>query len=129
MKEQRLLFVYNANSDLFSAVSDFAHKILSPSTYQCHLCALTHSNFSEKQEWKTFIKTLPVKSIFLHKNEFAKQYKMDIVLPAIFFLSDGSIKEMIPKQQLESCQSLQELKTLVIQKLEDYVQHHHSHLQ
>ncbi|MGI8952546.1 MAG: hypothetical protein ACR2FN_13295 [Chitinophagaceae bacterium] len=49
-----LIFVYNADADLFSTLTDFAHKILSPSTYQCKLCALTYGNISMKQEWKFF---------------------------------------------------------------------------
>jgi hypothetical protein len=65
LKPQQLIFVYNANSDLFSTITDFAHKILSPSTYDCHLCALTYGNFSEKKEWKAFIENFPVNAIFL----------------------------------------------------------------
>jgi hypothetical protein len=128
MKEQQLLFVYNANSDLFSTVSDFAHKILSPSTYQCCLCALTFGNFSVKQDWKSFIEALPVKSVFLHKDEFEKKYKMDSTLPIVFLQSTRALIPIISKQQIEACQSLDELKKLVIQKLEDNVQHHHSNL-
>ena len=127
MKEQ-LLFVYHANSDLFSTVSDFAHKILSPSTYTCTLCALTYGNFSIKQEWKSFIETLPVKAIFLYKDEFKKQYRMDTALLAVFLQSGDTIKEFISRQEIENCRSLDELKKLVIQKLEDYAQHHYSHI-
>ncbi len=54
MNKQLLIFVYNANSDLFSTVTDFAHKILSPSTYQCQLCALTYGNFSKKAGMEIF---------------------------------------------------------------------------
>ena len=38
-------FVYNADGDVFSLVGDFAHKIFSPKTYNCNLCAITHGNF------------------------------------------------------------------------------------
>ena len=83
MKGQ-LLFVYNASSNLFSTVTDFAHKILSPSTYQCRLCALTYGNFSIKQEWKSFIESLPVKAVFLYKDEFEKEFKSQV--PCLLFL-------------------------------------------
>ena len=33
----KLIFVYNANSGKLSAALDIAHKIISPSTYQCRL--------------------------------------------------------------------------------------------
>ena len=51
----RLLFVYNADSGLFNTLTDIAHKMLSPKTYTCNLCAITHGLFSEKEEWKEFI--------------------------------------------------------------------------
>ena len=128
MMEQELIFVYNANSDLFSTVTDFAHKLLSPSTYSCNLCALTYGNFTVKQEWKSFIQDLATKTVFLHKNEFEKQYKIQPVLPAVFIKIDGAIKEIISKEQIKSCQSLEELEKLVKQKLEEHVQHHHTNL-
>ena len=37
----RLLFVYNADTGLFNALADSAHKILSPQTYQWVLCEVT----------------------------------------------------------------------------------------
>ena len=128
MKQQELIFVYNANSDLFSTVTDFAHKLLSPATYSCNLCALTYGNFTVKQKWKSFIEGLSIKTAFLHKDEFKKQYKIHTALPAIFMKADGAIKEIIPKEQIKSCQSLEELQNLVTRKLEEHVQHHHSDL-
>ncbi len=128
MKEQQLLFVYNANSDLFSSVSDFAHKMVSPSTYKCNLCALTYGNFSVKQEWKYFVETLSIKTTFLHKDEFIKQFKSGTALPAIFIQTSAGVQEIISQSNLNNCKSLEDLRTLVTQKLEAYVQHHHSNL-
>lgn len=129
MNEQELIFVYNANSDLFSTVTNFTHKILSPSTYSCNLCALTYDNFTIKQEWKSFIKGLPIKTTFLHKDEFEKRYKTEAALPAVFVSTDGTIKELITNTEIESCQSLGELQKLVTKKMEEYVQHYHPNLQ
>lgn len=120
MKNQ-LVFVYNAGSDLFSTVTDFAHKIFSPSTYQCQLCALTYDNFSMKQEWKSFIESLPMKTIFLHKDEFEKQYHIKTSLPAVFISSEGSINEIISQKQIEGCQTLEELRNLVSNTLNEHV--------
>ena len=127
MKEQ-LIFVYNADSDLYSTVTDFAHKILSPLTYQCQLCALTYGNFTVKQEWQSFIEKLPINTVFLHRDEFKKQYKIQSALPAIFISVNGATREMVTKQEIESCRSLQELKNLVTEKLKDHDQHHHSNI-
>lgn len=128
MKDQ-LLFVYNANSDLFSALTDFAHKILSPATYDCQLCALTYGNFTIKQEWKSFIEKLPVDTDFLHKDEFEKQYKLKPALPCAFLLKEGTASEIITRHEIQGCPSLEALKSLVTEKLKDHVQHHHSNIQ
>ncbi len=50
----KLIFVYNANAGKLSAALDIAHKIISPSTYQCNLCSLTHGTFTERDVWKKF---------------------------------------------------------------------------
>ena len=66
-----ILFSYNANSDTGSKMLDFAHKIMSPATYNCALCSLTFGAFTEKKKWKTFRKTLLAKGYelsFLHKD-------------------------------------------------------------
>ena len=72
MANRQLVFVYNADSGLFGTATDFTHKILSPSTYRCRLCALTYGNFTIKDEWKSFIAQLPFSITFLHKNDFMK---------------------------------------------------------
>jgi len=129
MNESLLIFVYNANSNLFDVVADFVHKRISPSTYNCSLCSLTHGNFSMKKEWKSFIKALPVSSLFLHKDEFLKQYKVAHQFPAVFLLKSQMIKEIISRQEIESCQTVDEMKTLVVLKLKEYAEHHYSDIQ
>jgi hypothetical protein len=127
--EENIIFVYNANSDLFSTVTDFAHKILSPNTYKCHLCALTYGSFSMKKDWKSFLESLPVEIVFLHKDEFEKQYKIQPDLPAIFISRDESIEQIVTKQEIEDCQSPEDLKTVLNEKLKGHVQHYHSNIQ
>jgi hypothetical protein len=39
---QELLFVYNADAGLVTGLLDTLHKVLSPSTYSCSLCAITY---------------------------------------------------------------------------------------
>ncbi|KAA1244877.1 GTPase [Aquimarina sp. RZ0] len=71
---RRILFVYNAKSDFLNKYLDVAHKIISPSTYSCDLCSLTHGNFSEKKIWKDFKEKTNHEFIFQYKNEFLQQY-------------------------------------------------------
>jgi len=112
--ESKLVFVYNADSGLFNTMSDIAHKIFSPSTYNCQLCALTHSYFSAKDEWKAFLNTIDLPMVFLHKDEFLTKYQhYEIKLPAIFIEEANELALLINADALNQCNSLDELKTLI----------------
>ena len=108
-----LLFVYNAQSDLWSKSLDIAHKIISPATYNCDLCALTHGNFSERKVWATFKNSTDFQFIFMYRDEFLKQYgeglgfefpiildsgykeQLEVVLDAIRLKQLNSVEELI----------------------------------
>ena len=42
MLPQRLIFVYNADGGRLAGLKDLFHKILSPATYSCSLCAVPY---------------------------------------------------------------------------------------
>ena len=128
MKKAELIFVYNADSSLFETVTDFAHKIFSPSTYRCRLCALTFGNFVMKKEWKQFIEQLPFEIIFLYKKEFIEKYNMDCALPAVFIKENESPQLFIGKDKINNCSTLQQLKQTLLSEISKYDKHHHSHL-
>ena len=98
-----LVFVYNADSGLFNTLTDVAHKIFSAPTYQCNLCAITHSNFGMRQEWKDFLKTLKIPFEFLHADELKAKYKIaDAKLPAIFKKQNESLEVLIDSDEINS---------------------------
>ncbi len=110
----KLLFVYNADSGLFNTLTDIAHKLLSPQTYQCQLCAITHSAFTERTEWRNFIDGLGVACEFLHRDEFLRQYPLDKTpLPAIFQEENGELTLRIDREQINTANSVDELKHLL----------------
>ncbi|MGI9036315.1 MAG: hypothetical protein ACR2GD_09795 [Pyrinomonadaceae bacterium] len=110
----KLIFVYNAGSGLFNLLSDAARKIISPKTYPCNLCALTHSNFGMKKEWKNYLETLDAQPEFLHADEFARQYPAENArLPAIFKHSDGSLTAIADADSINECESIDDLKNLI----------------
>ena len=49
---QRLIFVYNADGGRLAGLQDMFHKILSPATYSCSLCAVTYGATSMRPEWQ-----------------------------------------------------------------------------
>ncbi len=113
-----LLFVYNADTGLFSVVTDYAHKIISPKTYPCNLCALTYGNMGMNNKWKEFIGNLKVPIAFLHRDEFVKQYDLkDTQLPAAFLKLGESVTMLITHDDLNNCTSVEELIALVTKKI------------
>lgn len=117
----KLLFVYNADSGLFNALTDIAHKLISPETYQCNLCNLTHGYFAARDEWIHFLQDLDAEIRFLHRDEYIKQYgQPDAELPAIFVESaDGHLLWVDKKviNNLSSTDALMEMiRAAVLQK-------------
>jgi hypothetical protein len=113
-----LLFVYNAGSGLFNTLSDIAHKIFSPGTYPCQLCALTHTPLGMRKEWKAFLTGLNVPFEFLHRDEFHNQYgRADVPLPAIFRRDGTSVETWIDAATLRAIPSLDELQRLIRDRL------------
>jgi len=118
-QEKSLLFVYNADTGLFSVVTDYAHKILSPKTYPCNLCALTYGNMGMNKRWKEFIAGLKVPIEFLHRDEFVKFHDVsDTQLPAAFVKKGESITMLITSGEINKCTSVDALIALVTKKVE-----------
>ncbi|MCA1624544.1 MAG: hypothetical protein LC778_12245 [Acidobacteria bacterium] len=109
--ESKLIFVYNADSGVFNLLTDVAHKIFSPQTYSCNLCAITHSNFGTKKEWKEYLETLNTPLEFLHADEFKAEYQLEKAeLPAIFKEENGSLTLVVNATTINECNSIDDLK-------------------
>lgn len=114
-----LVFVYNADSGIFNAFSDLAHKLLSPETYPCSLCAITYSSFGMRKEWRLFLKRLDVEKEFLHADELKDRYGIEgVTLPAIF-RKEAGLSLWIDADAINGCSNLGELKELIRNKLQD----------
>ena len=113
-KVKNLVFVYNADSGMFNTLTDIAHKVFSPQTYECNLCAISHSYLSERSEWKDFIEELGVECEFLHRDEFLKKYSSEEKdFPVIFELNDGELKLALSAEKINSCKSMDDLKSAI----------------
>ena len=110
----KLIFVYNADSGRLNALQDSLHKLLSPSTYDCRLCQLTHSFFSERKQWREFIDSIDAECIFLHKDEFNSVE--EVSLPAVFIEKQNKLTELITAQEFSRIESLEELIGAVNEK-------------
>jgi hypothetical protein len=113
-RKPKIIFVYNADSGVFNLLSDIAHKMFSPQTYACRLCAITHSNFSMKKEWKQYLDSLKNPLEFLHADEFKSKYSSDAVdLPAIFIEENGSLRQLADAAQINKSRSIGDLKAII----------------
>lgn len=111
-----LVFVYNADSGLFNLATDIAHKILSPSTYNCNLCQLAYGVFSVKKEWVAFLEHAPFEAEFLHRDEFQQQYpEIDATWPAVFMVRESGLTQVLDAAAISACGSLDELKALILE--------------
>ena len=114
-----LVFVYNADSGFFNSLTDYLHKQFSPGTYNCRLCALTHSH-KMHADWQKFVTGLNHPVVFLHRDELTAQYGRDgDALPAVFAETEGKLSLLIAADEIYRCQGLDELMALVCRSLPD----------
>lgn len=108
----KLVFVYNANAGKVNTAFDMAHKLLSPSTYACSLCSLTHGVFSEKQAWKEFRESSSLEIEFLHKDEFEKLGNESVDYPVIL-QSGNPMEVVVDAQKLSALPDIESLISLL----------------
>ena len=91
-----LIFIYNANGGVLSALGDMVHKIVSPATYPCSLCALTYGAVSMRGEWRRFLDGIGLPSLFLYRDEFRSDLDMrDLALPAILLGGEAPVPQVL----------------------------------
>ena len=111
----KLIFVYNIDSNLFALITGTAHKLASPKTYQCNLCMLTYPLASMDKEWGKFIGSLPYTSVFLHRDEFNKQYpnQKNVTLPAVLTEDASGIRVLVTTQEINVAKNISELIKII----------------
>lgn len=86
-----LIFVYNAKPGIVAGLMDTVHKTLSPSTYECDLCAITYGALSMRGEWRDWLKAQPWAAEFAYRDGFRAAHPAQAgePLPAIFRRESG----------------------------------------
>ena len=125
--QNRLIFVYNADSGFLNMLKDWTHKIIRPSTYDCQLCALTYGNTGMRQKWQTFISDLSLNTLFLHRDEFHQQYPTQkaVPLPCILIEQnpDQSIRVLLDAETINHQQTLDQLIDVCTRSVQSFSQH------
>ncbi len=117
--ESELIFIYNAKSGLVNQFLDFSQKIVSPSTYNCNLFAISYGNFLMKKKWSNYISSLPVKSTFTYKDKVSKYGYDNIELPSIIFRNDSRSGVIISNDKINNLKNIEQLIELLNEKLKD----------
>ncbi|MEZ4874084.1 MAG: GTPase [Flavobacteriaceae bacterium] len=117
----KLVFVYKSSSGKLKAIWDSAHKLFSPATYPCSLCALTFGIFSERNVWKEFRKRTSVEMVFLHQNEFNKQYPNElhrkVQFPIIYKEVNDALATFISSETLQNFKKTEDLISAIEARL------------
>jgi hypothetical protein len=115
---KEFIFVYNAKSGLFNKASDFAHKIVSPQTYNCSLCSITYGNFSAHKEWADFIASLKLDVKFLYKNDFETLFPDEKTIYPVVYVKEGCrLNKLLTASEIGKQKELKGLIQLIINKI------------
>lgn len=117
---EKLIFVYNADAGAIQGLLGSVHKIVSPSTYECSLCHITHGVFTENKVWADYRNSAEIEMVFLHRDEFLKQYRSkwlpDYTFPIVLISDDKELGVFITTEILNKITTQEELIELVEKK-------------
>lgn len=113
--------MYNADSDIWNKYLDFVHKIISPSTYSCSLCGLTHGSFSENKIWKEFREAIPHDFVFKYKDAFLIENKgkgcQEYEFPIILEQKENKLEVLVSTQELNLIGAVEGLVDILQKRL------------
>jgi hypothetical protein len=117
-----LLFIYNAKSGAINNILDIGHKLISPETYSCHLCALTHNTFSENKVWKNFREQSHINMAFFHIDEFENEYPdKKFAYPVILLKDKNGLTELVSSTEINTIENFSDLiKVLIERSIDDF---------
>lgn len=121
----KLVFVYNAEAGLVHGFMDSIHKIVSPSTYACDLCAITYGLTAMNPKWRTWLSELDVPTEFFHRTDFRKAWPdARIALPAILLEGGHSLTPVIDADSFADIKDVDRLISVLEDRLAK-VKHDH----
>jgi hypothetical protein len=114
----KLLFVYNANAGLAAGMMDSLHKLVSPRTYACDLCAITYGLTRMNPTWKAWLKAQAFEAVFYHRPDFRAAYPdVAVALPVILLDSAAKIETLVSADDFKNTPSVDELIALIEARL------------
>ncbi len=112
-----LIFCYNARKGVINGIIDFLHKSISPATYSCNLCSITHT-YKKNERWKKFINNYKLKISFIYIDDLERnnlsEFKHE--MPCCFIKKDKVYKILIDKKTINKLKNENELIRLIRSK-------------
>mgnify|MGYP005610769827 FL=1 len=115
----RLVFVYNANAGLVAGVLDSIHKVASPATYPCSLCAVTYGPVAMRRQWRDYLARLPIPVEFYHRPDFRAAFPAaaDMQLPLIGLVDGARFLPLLDAAALDAISSVDDLIAQLAERL------------
>jgi hypothetical protein len=114
----KLIFVYNANAGLAAGIMDSLHKLVSPQTYDCDLCAITYGLTRMDPKWKAWLKVQPFDAVFYHLPDFRAAYPdVTASLPVILTEREGQVETLVSADDFKLTPSVDALIALIESRL------------
>ena len=112
--DMKLIFIYNAEKGPLNSFLDFIHKSLSPNTYSCNLCSITHT-FKKRKKWSKFTENFHLKIEFFYKSDLEKNNLLifENELPCCLIEKGNNQKVLINKNDMNTLRSEDELIELI----------------
>ncbi len=109
-----LMFCYNARKGVVNGIIGFLHKSLSPETYSCNLCSITHT-FKKNKRWKKFINNYKLKISFMYIDDLKRDNLNKFIneIPCCFIKKDKNYKILIDKKTINNLKNENELISLI----------------
>lgn len=119
MSGERLVLVYNADAGIVAAMLDSVHKLVSPATYPCSLCAVTYGPLAMRARWRDYLLALQLPVEFRHRPDFRAAYPAaaDIDLPLIGLARGGDIEVLLSARDLDDLRDLDALVAALDRRL------------
>lgn len=115
----KLVFVYNAEAGLVNGVMDSIHKLVSPSTYKCDLCAITYGLARMKDDWRAWLERSGRAVQFFHRKDFRQAWPgVDVPLPAILVREDDTLRVLVSAAELAHIDNVGQLVALLEDRCE-----------
>ena len=105
-------FIYNANNGVANSLFDLAHKIISPDTYECNLCKITHGAFTENKKFKELKEKYNI--TLWHIDDYEEKFSKESSYPLIIMRDErGTEKNRIATEIINKINTVDMLEDLI----------------